>query len=139
MMGRGTSQTSWTRTQGNLTSMMVDAWVGLARDGSKALKVDFTKNDENRIKMWLSRWSFGEDGDASKDETSSKKKPMEPPSKLCLEDMAAQGASKPGDLAFLELTLALAPVNCGAAQPRISPGTPPRGQFVRGWAVTAPR
>ena len=94
--------------EGNLTSMMTDAWVGLARDGSKALKVEFTKNDENRIKMWLGRWSFGENGDASKDEMTSKKKSMDPPSKLCRDDMAAQGASKPEDLAFLELTLALA-------------------------------
>ena len=94
--------------EGSLTPMVVDAWVGLARDGSKALKVEFTTNDGNRIKMWLNRVSFGKDVDASKDGTSSKKGPTEPPSKQCLDDMTAQGASKPGDIAFLELTLALA-------------------------------
>ena len=29
----------------NLTPMVLDAWVGLARDGSKTLKIDFTTND----------------------------------------------------------------------------------------------
>ena len=37
-----------------VTPMQVDAWIGLARDGSKALKEEFSANDANRIKMWLS-------------------------------------------------------------------------------------
>ena len=68
----------------------MDVWVGLARDGSKVLKVDFTMNDANRIKLWLSHISGGgEKMDGAKDGTSSKK--IAPASKQCTEDMAAQG------------------------------------------------
>ena len=57
--------------------------------------------------MWLSRFvGGGEKLDGAKDGTASKK--IAPASKQCTEDMAAQGASSPGDIAFLELTLALA-------------------------------
>ena len=54
----------------SLTPMVVDAFVGLARDGSKALKEEFKANDGQRIKMWLHRLSFGEEDVASKDRTS---------------------------------------------------------------------
>ena len=58
----------------NLTPMVLDAWVGLARDGSKTLKVDFTTNDGNRIKMWLTRLvGGGEKLDGAKDGMASKK------------------------------------------------------------------
>ena len=92
--------------EGALTPMVIDAFVGLARDGSKALKEEFKTNDAQRIKMWLHRLSFGKDESASKDVAS--KKIEEPISKQCQEDLTAQGATKLSDLAFLELTLALA-------------------------------
>ena len=83
--------------------MEMDAWVGLARDGSKALKVNFTTNDANRIKMWLSRLvGGGEKLDGAKDGTASKK--IAPASKQCTEDMAAQGASSPGAAALLAIS-----------------------------------
>ena len=65
--------------------MVTDAFVGLARDGSKALKGRI--QDERcaqRIKMWLHRLSFGEDESASKDVAS--KKIEEPISKQLLRD-----------------------------------------------------
>ena len=90
----------------SLTPMVTDAFLGLARDGSKALKEEFKANDSQRIKMWLHRLSFGEDESAK--DVGPSKKVEEPISKQCQEDMAAQGATKLSDLAFLELTLALA-------------------------------
>jgi hypothetical protein len=90
----------------SLTPMVTDAFLGLARDGSKALKEEFKSNDAQRIKMWLHRLSFGEDESAK--DVGPSKKVEEPISKQCQEDMAAQGATKLSDLAFLELTLALA-------------------------------
>ena len=76
----------------SLTPMVTEAFVGMARDASKALKADFKANDGQRIKMWLHRMSFGGEDVPSSD--ASKKK-EDPPTKQCLDDMAAQGAMTP--------------------------------------------
>ena len=93
------------KDEGSLTPMVVEAFVGLARDASKELRLEFKANDGQRIKMWLHRVSFGEEDVPS---SAASKKEEDPPTKQCQDDMEAQGAKKPRDLAFLELTLALA-------------------------------
>ena len=92
----------------SLTPMQLEAWIGLARDGAKDLKKEFHSNDANRIKMWLTRLSYGGDDVSSMLKDGASKQKDAPLSKQCVEDMAAQGAKKLEDIAFLELSFALA-------------------------------